>query len=636
MHTMMRERVSEERKGLGRCGSSFGGLRASGRSKGRNLNRRWIGQRGQFPETAPAWSGLLFEENAASLHDPCAVFAERDGSCAGLFDGEQFGIAGAALLADGAEQALRLRGRAKKRAEFHEGGSVDASAACRKEIARGVPEECGTRTSIDRLVKIQQSREDAGDVAVDRGDRQIEGKARDRARCVASDAGQARDRGRIGRKDTAVFGDDLLRGAMKISRARVVAEPLPYAEHVGLGRRGERGEIREAREPAFVVWDDRRDLRLLEHELGDHDRVRIVRAPPREVAPVLREPFGEARADLRGIFDFQIAMQARSFGITRMAANEKPLTLYTSPLTPEQAAKLRAILVEGGYKFEPKPYTLYYATKDRLNVAVYEKGPKVVLQGKGTEEFVTFRLEPEVLGAAKLGYEELHNPEMFAPHFGVDESGKGDFFGPLVIAGCYTDRGIAHTLMDAGVTDSKRIGSDKRIRELADTIRRTQGAVHSVVAIGPERYNEMYAKFKNLNRLLAWGHARIIENLLELRSDCPRALSDQFANPALIKRALLEKGRGIVLEQRTKAESDVAVAAASILAREKFIDWLHKTGAQFQRELPRGASGAVKDAARALVAQHGADVLMKVAKTHFKTASEIAPERYHRAPTPEL
>ena len=343
---------------------------------------------------------------------------------------------------------------------------------------------------------------------------------------------------------------------------------------------------------------------------------------------MLREPFGEARADLRGIFDFQIAMQARSFDGTRMAANEKPLTLYTSPLTPEQAAKLRTILVESGYKFEPKPYTLYYATKDRLNVAVYEKGPKVVLQGKGTEEFVTFRLEPEVLGAAKLGYEELHNPEMFAPHFGVDESGKGDFFGPLVIAGCYTDRGIAHTLMDAGVTDSKKISSDRRIRELAETIRRTQGAVHSVIAIGPERYNEMYGKFKNLNRLLAWGHARIIENLLELRSDCPRALSDQFANPSLIQRALLEKGRGIVLEQRTKAESDVAVAAASILAREKFIDWMQKTGGQFQTELPRGASAQVKTTARALVAAHGPDVLMRVAKTHFKTASEIDPVRY--------
>jgi ribonuclease HIII len=312
-----------------------------------------------------------------------------------------------------------------------------------------------------------------------------------------------------------------------------------------------------------------------------------------------------------------------------MAENEKPLTLYTSPLTPEQAAKLRTLLVADGYKFEPKPYTLYYAVKDKLNVAVYEKGPKVVLQGKGTQEFVTFRLEPEILGEARLGYEDVLNPEMFAPHFGVDESGKGDFFGPLVIAGCYTDRGITSKLMEAGIQDSKKIGSDQRIRTLAGTIRRTQGAVHSVIVIGPERYNQLY-----LNRLLAWGHARVIENLLEVRADCPRALSDQFANPSLIKRALLEKGRGIILEQRTKAESDVAVAAASILAREAFIDWLRTKGAEFQRDLPRGASAAVKQIARDLVAAHGPEVLQRVAKTHFKTAAEIAPGFYGAADSP--
>ncbi len=306
----------------------------------------------------------------------------------------------------------------------------------------------------------------------------------------------------------------------------------------------------------------------------------------------------------------------------------KPITLYTAPLTPAQAEKLRALLEADGYDFEPKPYTLYYAVKDKLNVAVYEKGPKVVLQGKGTQEFVTFRLEPEVLGEAKLGYEEVHNAEMFAPHFGVDESGKGDFFGPLVIAGCYTDRGITRKLMEAGIQDSKKIGSDARIRDLAEIIKTTQGAVHSVVAIGPERYNQLYAKFANLNRLLAWGHARIIENLLGIRPDCPRALSDQFANPALIKRALLEKGRGIQLDQRTKAESDVAVAAASILAREAFIDWLRAKGREFQKELPRGASAQVKQAARDLVAALGPEILGRVAKTHFKTASEIAPELF--------
>jgi ribonuclease HIII len=306
-----------------------------------------------------------------------------------------------------------------------------------------------------------------------------------------------------------------------------------------------------------------------------------------------------------------------------------PLTSFTSPLTGAQAAKLRGRLAELGFEFVEKPYTLYAAQKGKLNIAVYIKGPKVLIQGKETEDFVQFHLEPEILQEAKLGYEEVPNPERFEPHFGIDESGKGDFFGPLVIAGVYVDRGIARDLLDAGVQDSKRIKSDDKIRLLARLIKSLPGAAHSVVCIGPERYNMLQQKMGNVNNLLGWGHARIIENLLEMRPDCPRALSDQFANPRIIQRSLLEKGRGIRLDQRTKAESDPAVAAASILARERFIDWLEAGGKRHGSALPRGASEQVKSAARKLVAAHGAGILRELAKTHFKTAREIAPEAFN-------
>ena len=116
-----------------------------------------------------------------------------------------------------------------------------------------------------------------------------------------------------------------------------------------------------------------------------------------------------------------------------------------------------------GLTFETKPYCLYAASRPGLAVLVYEKGPKVVVQGKETEDFVLNTLEPEVLGEAELGYEEVHNPEMYQPHIGVDESGKGDFFGPLVIAGAYVDADVARKLREIGVMDSKRIGSDARI-----------------------------------------------------------------------------------------------------------------------------------------------------------------------------
>ena len=299
------------------------------------------------------------------------------------------------------------------------------------------------------------------------------------------------------------------------------------------------------------------------------------------------------------------------------------LTTYTKPLTKEQAEKLRRALAAQGFAFETKPYCLYAATKPTVNVLVYEKGPKVVVQGKGTEDLVRDLLEPRILEKAELGYEEVSQPEMFQPHFGIDESGKGDFFGPLVIAGVYVDRDIAMRLRDAGVVDSKLIGSDARIQKLAKVIREMPGIAYEIISIGPERYNQMYAQIKNLNRLLAWGHATVIENLLTKRPDCPRALSDQFANPAVLQKALGQKARKIQLVQRTKAESDPAVAAASVLARDRFVHWLNEVGKRLGVTIPKGASAHVKTAAKQLIMSHGVECLDKVAKTHFKTATEV-------------
>ncbi len=305
---------------------------------------------------------------------------------------------------------------------------------------------------------------------------------------------------------------------------------------------------------------------------------------------------------------------------------------YTQLISPEQAKTLHALLEELGFQFVPKPYTLFFARKEKLSVAVYEKGPKILIQGKGVEEFVQFELEPKILGEARLGYEEVHSPEMFEPHFGIDESGKGDFFGPLVISGVYVDRRIARKLIDAGVQDSKRIGSDARIRSLAQIIRQASGTLTDTVLVGPAKYNELYSKFGNLNSLLGWGHARVIENLLGKKPDCPRALSDQFADASVIERSLFRQGRNIQIQQKTKAEADVAVAAASILAREAFIGWLERRSKALGLKLDRGVSAGVKETARKIVEASGPAGLKDVAKVHFRTAHEIAPEDFTAPP----
>jgi ribonuclease HIII len=304
---------------------------------------------------------------------------------------------------------------------------------------------------------------------------------------------------------------------------------------------------------------------------------------------------------------------------------------YTIAIQPSQAQALKNLLQDQGFEFVDRPYTIFFAQKAKLSIAVYEKGPKVVVQGKETEDFVRFYLEPVILKEARIGYDEVLNPTMFEPHFGIDESGKGDFFGPLVIAGVYVDREIARRLLSLGVTDSKKIGSDKKIRQLADEIDQTPGLAANVVLIGPEKYNFLYEKFSNLNDLLAWGHARVIENLLLLKPDCKRSLSDKFANERVIQRALMKQAREIQIDQQTKAESDIAVAAASILARDKFVRWMEIRSKALGITLPKGVSAAVKSAARAVIEKGGRDALQAIAKMHFRTSAEVLDKNANEA-----
>ena len=203
---------------------------------------------------------------------------------------------------------------------------------------------------------------------------------------------------------------------------------------------------------------------------------------------------------------------------------------------------------------------------------------------------------------------------------GIDESGKGDYFGPLVIAAVFVDATTQGELKLMDVRDSKKL-SDGRILEMTPDIKTI--CPHSVIAIGPQKYNELYAKIKNLNQLLAWGHAKALENLLEQGINCERAISDQFGDERLILNALQEKGRRILLEQRTKAESDLAVAAASILARAEFLLRLKRLSAEVGTTLPKGASPAVGLAAKMIIKKHGRERLGSVAKLHFKTTQSI-------------
>jgi len=306
------------------------------------------------------------------------------------------------------------------------------------------------------------------------------------------------------------------------------------------------------------------------------------------------------------------------------------MTCHTATLTPEQSGRLEEHLRSGGYRLREVPHARVSGVKPDLNVTLYQSG-KLVAQGKGTREFVEFVLEPEILGAARIGYEAVLDPSLMEPRIGVDESGKGDFFGPLCVAAVYVNAAVLEAWKSAGIRDSKTVGSDAAIARLDAVIRGTPGCQVSVIAIGNEAYNRLHERHGSVNTVLAWGHARAIENLLErgplLDPPPVRAVSDQFASSkTTVERALLPLGRSLPLVQRHRAEEDIAVAAASIVARHECLERLGRLGKEFGMTLPRGASAAVEQAARALVASHGAGVLPRVAKMHFRTRHRVLGE----------
>lgn len=299
--------------------------------------------------------------------------------------------------------------------------------------------------------------------------------------------------------------------------------------------------------------------------------------------------------------------------------------LFTCTLSKEQIQKFLFLLKDSGSVVtELIPYALYALRMENTSITLYTSG-KLVIQGKGTSEFVETFLIPHIIGENS---EEsfLIKPD-YSPHIGIDESGKGDFFGPLCIAGVYVNRKIIQHWEKSGIQDSKNIKSDKKITELAHLICTTPGVVQNIVTIGNEAYNRLHEKMKSVNRILAWGHARIIENLLihsyQMNPLPEKAISDQFSNTkSTIEKTLMSLGKNLLLEQMHKAEADIAVAAASILARNEFVKRLTQMCTQYGITFPRGSTSVI-DTGKKFVNRYGKEFLPKVAKMHFRTSFTI-------------
>jgi ribonuclease HIII len=289
---------------------------------------------------------------------------------------------------------------------------------------------------------------------------------------------------------------------------------------------------------------------------------------------------------------------------------------FTTTIDLSLQEKLKNDLLDQGFTLSDAPYAVFSAKKQGISCNLYLSG-KLTVQGKRKEEFITYYLEPEILHNLSYTHPEVGQDR--SARIGLDEAGKGDFFGPLCIAGFYAKEGEVEALVKMGVRDSKKM-TDGAVIALSKKLKASFS--YKVLRLLPETYNKLYSKFHNLNRMLAWAHTTVLEELSK-QTGCKKAILDQFADEKLVLSFLEQKKLLVDLTQRHRGEEDPVVAAASILARAAFLEGLAELGERFNVELPKGASSLVITAGKKILAKHGPDILPSLCKTHFKTTQEL-------------
>lgn len=284
-------------------------------------------------------------------------------------------------------------------------------------------------------------------------------------------------------------------------------------------------------------------------------------------------------------------------------------------------------LIKAGFSVSQPDKKLYnyevivISKKEQAKLLVYfgKKGIKNVIQAN-PESKLSVAINKIVFGETFFESEQK-NEIKFLEYIGTDESGKGDFFGPLVVAAVYIDEKTTLELEEAGVKDSKLI-TDYNIKIIELKIKKIIGDKFEIVQINPEKYNKLYESFNNLNKIMAWAHSKTIENLI-LKINCLNVISDKFGNERLIKDELKKKNINLNLYQTPKAERYTAVAAASILARAKVVDWFNIKSREVGFQIPKGGGSSVNISAKRVLNQFDDNYLMKMIKFHFKNSQSI-------------
>ena len=256
-----------------------------------------------------------------------------------------------------------------------------------------------------------------------------------------------------------------------------------------------------------------------------------------------------------------------------------------------------------------KSYTIA-SDSDKVILNVYSKvvnnAYKVVVQGVKTDLF------KQVTKYISSMLSKTLNATI-----GSDESGKGDLFGPLVIACIYVNRNSVKSLVESGVRDSKKL-SDKRIVQIYEGC--LSNLDKEIVIISPSKYNELYSSIQNVNKLLAWGHSKAIHNLLKRHKDnCKKIIVDKFSSyDGRLGYYFRDLPSQYEFVQIHKGEQFLPVAAASIVARYFFVKGIQRLKEKYKMAFPLGVNNKVKKVRCDFIDKYGGERLKEVAKISFK------------------
>ncbi len=288
-------------------------------------------------------------------------------------------------------------------------------------------------------------------------------------------------------------------------------------------------------------------------------------------------------------------------------------------LSASEQAALRQRLNAENFDWRKVPYASFSVRGEGVIATQYRSG-KLVVQGSEPRLFVERFVggkQPQASKKSRPRVDEASDAvaQLTVTTVGSDEAGKGDYFGPLVVAAVRLEPEVAQKMAAGGVMDSKRL-TDSKAHQMGAALRAS--VPHAIVRVDPEDYNRRYPNYSGLNPFLAELHAEAIAQVAE---PGVRVLVDRFANERLMQKAL--RGLDITLEQATRAERNMAVAAASILARQEFLLGLAELSETFGVSLHKGAGRPTDESGLRFVAEHGLDSLAKVAKLHFKNTGKI-------------